>query len=54
MEKLLGEGNCLRSWAVFCVVLTEPGMEGVSEMRMFRYLLGDTEEEISVFVDVSR
>ena len=38
-----GAGNCLHNWAVFCVVLKEPGMEGAPEMRTFLYLLNDTE-----------
>lgn len=38
-----GAGNCFHNWAVFCVVLKEPGMEGAPEMRIFLYLLNDTE-----------
>lgn len=36
-----GAGNCLHNWAVFCVLLTEPGMEGATEMRTFLYSLND-------------
>lgn len=38
-----GAGNCLRNWAVSCVVLTEPTIEGATETRTFFYLLKNTE-----------
>lgn len=46
-----GTGNRLHNWAIVCVALTEPGMEGASETRTLLYLLNNAAYEISVFVD---